>query len=77
MKLGMEAQKKLYRIRLCPDCKIREVEKNCIYCSECAEARRYIAQVIYRHNWKTKNPEKYKDCYHRQNQKRKFKEVAK
>ena len=48
-------------MRICPDCQIRELEKRFHFCSECGEARRYIAQNIYRHNYKTNNPKKHKE----------------
>ena len=53
--------------RICPDCGVRELEKRYHYCSECGESRRYIAQLIYRHNWKVKNPEKHKAAIYRNN----------
>jgi len=39
------------------------------YCSECSVASREVKLDIYRHNWKTNNPEKYKECYTEQNKK--------
>ena len=53
--------------RICPDCETRELEKRHHYCSECGEARRYIAQLIYRHNWRVNNPDKYKAAMYRNN----------
>jgi len=54
---------------ICHECGIREVEKKCRFCSECAENRRYFQLLIYRENWKKNNPEKYKSEYLKNNKK--------
>ena len=33
--------------RICPDCHAREVEKNCVYCSECVTIRKYLSNAKY------------------------------
>ena len=54
-------------MRLCKECGIREVEYRCQYCSECAENRRYFSDLIKREKWKNNNPERYKECYLKNN----------
>lgn len=56
--------------RICPDCGIREPDKGYSYCSECGEVRLYFREVIKRHNYIKKYPDKYKEHYTRWNLKR-------
>jgi len=56
-----EYQQTKNKTRICPDCGIRELEKGCMYCSECAENRVYFSKLIYSEEFKSKNPEKYKE----------------
>ena len=49
----------------------REMDKYCDWCSECSEARRYLNQAIYRHNYRNNNPEKHLAQMAEQNAKRK------
>ena len=41
-------------MRICPDCQSREVEKNCVYCSECATIRQYLSNAKYSGSEKAK-----------------------
>jgi len=36
--------------RICPDCGVRELDKNYVYCSECAEVRLYLRVAVRDHN---------------------------
>jgi len=37
-------------IKMCPECQIRNVEYDCIYCSECAQVRIDLSNDISAHN---------------------------
>jgi len=45
----------------------RECEKRCRLCSECRAVNDAIRMDKARHTWKTKNPDKYKADYMKQN----------
>ena len=53
-------------LRICPDCKNREVEKFCTFCSECAQIRKDISNSIHGHNQlKSGYKSKYNKEYYR------------
>ena len=47
-----EKRAKMRAHRICPDCGAREVEYRHIYCSECAETRRWLSNEISKHTSK-------------------------
>ena len=53
--------------RICPDCQAREVEKNCIYCSECREVNRYLYQAKYQSGYRRKSRREYWQAYYLKN----------
>jgi hypothetical protein len=55
--------------RICPDCQARELDFRQKYCSECTQIRRDISRDLARFNWITKNPDKYRHCYLKNNKK--------
>ena len=38
--------------KICPDCGARHVDYRCIYCSECAETRRWLSNEVSKHTSK-------------------------
>jgi len=42
------------RVKICPDCNIREVDYHCQRCSECAEFNREMSQLKGQHTYLSK-----------------------
>lgn len=51
--------------RICPDCKIRPLEKGCTYCSECGEVRQYYSLLKAKLKYESKPETKEKMKRHR------------
>ena len=56
------------KLRICPQCRAREVEKYCTYCSECAQINKDLSNEIHNYNQRASG---YKSAYMREYYRRK------
>jgi len=72
--LQLELKKILQaKVRICPDCGIRELEYRCRLCSECREVNRQHSDVLKTHNFSVRNPKRYAELLDSANKKYKAK----